>query len=279
MPRLFGTDGVRGVANEGLTPDLALALGRAAGLVLAPGARTIPAFEDARVSNVRMSLVGKEKQMTGTKVDKGNEPTTLENTDSAIEKFSEEIDQRFAKLIEKQGEHAEKQAEQIAGIVTAAFDSAFQRLESLDAQGAGAQAAARFKITKEPPIYRFDGDVMKPSLVKDAWLYHRNGDYDARDRLRKFQDQQEDMVKFQQVNTTSAADVIPPGYRPDLFVTELMQGRPIVAQGSRGTITDATPFTVPQFVRSANNAGDPNSQPVDDHTPRTNPAPRVIELD
>ena len=27
MPRLFGTDGVRGVANKDLTPDLALALG------------------------------------------------------------------------------------------------------------------------------------------------------------------------------------------------------------------------------------------------------------
>ena len=27
MPRLFGTDGIRGIANEDLTPDLALALG------------------------------------------------------------------------------------------------------------------------------------------------------------------------------------------------------------------------------------------------------------
>lgn len=34
MGRLFGTDGVRGVANEDLTPELALALGGAAGQVL-----------------------------------------------------------------------------------------------------------------------------------------------------------------------------------------------------------------------------------------------------
>src|SRR5207248_6866026 len=34
MARLFGTDGVRGVANMDLTPELALALGRAAGCVL-----------------------------------------------------------------------------------------------------------------------------------------------------------------------------------------------------------------------------------------------------
>ncbi|MDP9068569.1 MAG: phosphoglucosamine mutase [Actinomycetota bacterium] len=35
MPKLFGTDGIRGVANRDLTPDLLLALGRAAGVVLA----------------------------------------------------------------------------------------------------------------------------------------------------------------------------------------------------------------------------------------------------
>lgn len=34
MPRLFGTDGVRGVANTELTPELALRLGRAAGRLL-----------------------------------------------------------------------------------------------------------------------------------------------------------------------------------------------------------------------------------------------------
>jgi phosphoglucosamine mutase len=36
---LFGTDGVRGVANRDLTPELAFALGRAAALVLGGGAR------------------------------------------------------------------------------------------------------------------------------------------------------------------------------------------------------------------------------------------------
>lgn len=49
MSRLFGTDGVRGVANRDLTPDLALALGRAAGLVLAPHGRVVVG-RDTRVS-------------------------------------------------------------------------------------------------------------------------------------------------------------------------------------------------------------------------------------
>jgi phosphoglucosamine mutase len=49
MPRLFGTDGVRGVANKELTPDLALAVGRAAGLELARGGDVIVG-RDTRVS-------------------------------------------------------------------------------------------------------------------------------------------------------------------------------------------------------------------------------------
>ena len=37
MARLFGTDGVRGIANQELTPELAFALGRAGAVVLANG--------------------------------------------------------------------------------------------------------------------------------------------------------------------------------------------------------------------------------------------------
>ena len=50
MTRLFGTDGVRGVANSELTPDLTLALGRAAGRVLAPDGGIVVLGRDTRVS-------------------------------------------------------------------------------------------------------------------------------------------------------------------------------------------------------------------------------------
>jgi phosphoglucosamine mutase len=50
MPRLFGTDGIRGVANRDLTPDLALAVGRAAGRVLAPGGGEVVVGRDTRLS-------------------------------------------------------------------------------------------------------------------------------------------------------------------------------------------------------------------------------------
>lgn len=49
MKRLFGTDGVRGVANKDLTPDLVLALGRAAGLVAA-GSGPVVVGRDTRLS-------------------------------------------------------------------------------------------------------------------------------------------------------------------------------------------------------------------------------------
>jgi phosphoglucosamine mutase len=50
MTRLFGTDGVRGVANSELTPDLTLTLGRAAGRVLAPNGGLVVVGRDTRVS-------------------------------------------------------------------------------------------------------------------------------------------------------------------------------------------------------------------------------------
>lgn len=50
MGTLFGTDGVRGVANRDLTPDLALALGRAAAHVLAPRGGAFVVGRDTRIS-------------------------------------------------------------------------------------------------------------------------------------------------------------------------------------------------------------------------------------
>lgn len=42
MARLFGTDGVRGIANDTLTPELAYHLGRAAAFVLGSQKRILP---------------------------------------------------------------------------------------------------------------------------------------------------------------------------------------------------------------------------------------------
>ena len=54
MGRLFGTDGVRGIANDRLTCELAIKIGRAAAAVLSDNARRRPLFVigmDTRVSS------------------------------------------------------------------------------------------------------------------------------------------------------------------------------------------------------------------------------------
>lgn len=54
MGRLFGTDGARGIANDDLTCELAMNIGRAAAMVLAKGGKTHPKIligKDTRVSS------------------------------------------------------------------------------------------------------------------------------------------------------------------------------------------------------------------------------------
>ena len=55
MQRMFGTDGVRGVANAELTADLAFALGRAGALVLTQ-----------ELSHKPTLLVGRDTRISGT---------------------------------------------------------------------------------------------------------------------------------------------------------------------------------------------------------------------
>ena len=54
MARLFGTDGVRGVANASLTPELAYHLGRAAAFILGKD-KEHPTF-----------LIGRDTRLSGT---------------------------------------------------------------------------------------------------------------------------------------------------------------------------------------------------------------------
>ena len=58
MGRLFGTDGIRGIANEKLTCELALEIGRAAAMVLSDNSRRRPIFVvgmDTRISSAMLS--------------------------------------------------------------------------------------------------------------------------------------------------------------------------------------------------------------------------------
>ena len=56
MPRLFGTDGVRGVANKELTPQLALKLGEAAARILGSSSQN---------HTRRRAIIGRDTRISG----------------------------------------------------------------------------------------------------------------------------------------------------------------------------------------------------------------------
>lgn len=119
----------------------------------------------------------------------------------------------------------------------------------------------------EAPVYQMNGNG--PSFVRDAWRSRTEGDHEARERLNKFQAQTMDTVHKAMenpefaINTGNASQLVPPGFRPDLYVTQLMKGRPLTNSVSRGTLADATPFNIPAFVSS--------SGATADHVEGTNP--------
>jgi HK97 family phage major capsid protein len=134
---------------------------------------------------------------------------------------------------------------------TAAVDTLTAALERLqNPQGpetVPAGKAVGFSVT-EPPVYTLTPGQGQHSMVKDAFRARVEGDEDARARLQKFAAQQAEIAQFAVVNRTVGANVIPPGYRPDLYQPQLFQGRPLYSMVSHGGLTDATPFTLPTFT-------------------------------
>lgn len=225
-----------------------------------------PAFDDARADRIAAT-----RQEGTTMTNDDQTPTT--ETEGAVA-----FEQAMTGLAEKITASHEKLTTDLAASVGESIAQGVKAaLTDISApQGAPDQVrAARFSVGTEPPVYRFNGGGH--SMVRDAWAAARDRDEDAIDRLRRFRAQSEDMaavvsahLAFAPQTTTTAAAVIPPGYRPDLYVTELTRGRPIVQTASRGTIDNATPFTVPTFTSSTSVTAD--------HVEGTNPSDGSVTL-
>lgn len=114
----------------------------------------------------------------------------------------------------------------------------------------------------EPPVYSFTAG-RGHSLVRDLWAAKEDRDHEADARVRKFAAQQAEAAQFATVNRTVGANVIPPGYRPDLYVPQLFQGRPLWSMVRTGTLSDATPFALPTFTSATGASAD--------HVEGTNP--------
>lgn len=221
-----------------------------------------PAFDDARVSGVTLSKK-KGTSMTAT-VDEKQKPDDSFDFDGYMKDLGE-------KMVASQTDLTEKFANQFGDALSAGIKTA---LEEISAPQSGPESvkAARFQVTYEPPVYAFAGTGH--SLVRDAYHAYHQRDREAQERLRKYEQQTEEMAKlataaletarFTPQSTSTASQIIPPGYRPDLYVSELLRGRPLVAACARGSIDNATPFVVPVFTSSTSVTAD--------HVEGTNPS-------
>jgi len=215
------TDAIPDPANEGGTLVTAATLVRAT-------LTADPAFDDARLSSVALTSEGTPVMecttchtvhAAGTPCATVPAPRPAGDTaafTSAVEAFTGAVEQLGERLANPQGRE----------LVPAGH-------------------AVGFTVT-EPPVYTFQAGH-GPSLVRDVFKARSESDADAAARLQKFAAQQAEAAKFATVNRTVGANVIPPGYRPDLYVPQLFQGRPLTDMCAKGSISDPTPFTIPKF--------------------------------
>src|SRR5262245_23024413 len=225
-----------------------------------------PAFDDARVVSVAASREGGKMADEQGAVDLDGEQSHV--------KFETALERLTTAMADSQAELKDA----VAGSLEAGIKAALETVAAED--GPTAIRAAKVRVTREPPVYRFNGTG--DSIIRDAWYSQMEQDSEAKDRLSKYRQQQNDVaslvmkgrtdfsyeeftgIQFAPQTTSTASQIIPPGYRPDLYVADLFRGRPIVAAASNGTITNATPFTVPTFTSVTTGSAD--------HVEGTNPS-------
>lgn len=235
--------------------------GRLAGVALT----AFPAFDDARVDRVAAARQG------GSMGEEGQDPTITLDGDGAAATFETAMTRLAEKITDSHQRLTEELTQSVGESISAGMKTA---LEDMASPQRGSVRAARYSVTREEPVYRFDGNG--DSLVRDAWraVFEKgsNSGDEALERIRKYRRQSEEMaqltndgfVQFTPQSTSTASQIVPPGYRPDLYIPDFEKGRPIVALASRGPISNATPFTVPVFGSVTGASAD--------HTEGTNPS-------
>lgn len=130
------------------------------------------------------------------------------------------------------------------------------------------------RVAFEPPPYSMSGSYSDgPSFVKDlaavkGKVTDPGFDKDAaRGRLRMFSQWTQDLAaKFATVDTTTAADVIPPGYRA-LASILLDTDRPFWQAARHAQIESGAPFTAPDFSGVGTTGDHTEGDPPTEGTP------------
>jgi HK97 family phage prohead protease len=223
----------------------------------------LPAFDSARVASVTAATPGRDLTMSVTAPEQTAPAAPAPAPDTTA--FAAAMEQAVTAALQK-------------------FASAGPTPVPSAHPGGPVQPQARpgalhLSVT-EPPVYRFSR-AKGHSLVRDLWKARTEGDVEAMARLAKFRAQQEDIaskveltketfelspgVEFTTGTRANISQVIPPGYRPEFYVPQLFQGRPIIDNISRGVIDDATQFSIPKFgtATGLSAAGTEGSNPAD----------------
>jgi hypothetical protein len=250
-----------------------------------------PAFDDARVTKVAASRTTAPPTEGNTampcttcgQVHAAGTPCPVQAPTLALS-----VD-RFTTAVEAFTTAAQAPTPGVEQLTTAvdAFTAAVQALGQMPAEHRATVPAARpgEGVQSEPLIYSLNG--LGESFVRDAWNARR-APYgstladEAQARLRKYGEQTADYAaqasqRFANAgNTTDQAQLLPPGYRPDLYVGQVPQGRPLFDSiGTKVMLANANPFKVPVWVGSANLSGTnsegtgPSTGTITDHTYRT----------
>jgi len=251
----------------------------------------MPAFDDSRLTSVAASSSTSDQEFAmecptchtvhaaGTPCPTGTvtPPATSSATLSAPAAAS------LAPVPAQRGEAQVIDATAFTAAVTA-FTGAVERLGTMPTEHRQVVPVGQAQV-REPLTYSLDGRGY--SFVHDAWVarteYGAVAD-DAKARLRKYEAQTTELqlaatataARFANAgNTTDQASIIPPGYRPDLYVGQIPQGRPLFNAMSTGTIANASPFKVPVWAGSSGLSGPnpegtgPSVGTITNHTFRT----------
>lgn len=234
-----------------------------------------PAFDDARVTGVKATREQGEPDMTAPNkavTGQQGQPPAFD-FEAFTADLADTMKQQQQAMTAAMTEFAQSVGESLSAGIKVALDGI-----SAPQDGPQPVRAARYTVTREAPVYALNGGGH--SLVRDAWFAVQHRDDTALDRLRKFRNQTEDLAKlthseiqrqrFTTITTGNASQVIPPGYRPDLFVPMLTQGRPLTNALSHGVLENATPFVVPVFGSVTGATAD--------HVEGTNPTDGTLTL-
>lgn len=235
----------------------------------------IPAFDDARITSIAAASTERDLTMTATATTEPQAPAAPAAAPAApIPAPSPDVEAFAA-------------ATSALTSATSTFAAAVEALGQMPREQRQVVSATRpgEGVQSEPLTYSLNG--IGESFVRDAWNakqapYGSQLMEDARARLRRYSEQTAHLaaqasLRFANAgNTTDQAQIIPPGYRPDLYVGQLPQGRPLFdSVGTRVTLANATPFKVPVWVGSAGLSGTnvegtgPSTGTITDHTYRT----------